>query len=760
MEIELLQEVIEAWELELPVSALWLEFEKAQPGQDMLAFIQSLEERELIPEGLARELRTHLAVELTTIDLLRPYYDHTQIVDRRTETSPHAGFSFSPQEMAQHFQLIEQIGAGAMGSIHLAKDRFLRRKVAFKKLLPEYLTPETAQRFIGEVQITAQLDHPHIVPIYSLEQADAEPAYSMKIIKGVSLKEWIAEIRKAAKEGKLSAEHNLQARLSCFLKICAALSLAHQKGVIHRDLKPANIMLGDHHEVYVMDWGIARPIGTDLSQQEIDLENLDYLASEAQQIVGTPRYMSPEQAAGKNDALDQRSDLFALGLILFELVTLKQAVQGKNMTEVLRKVIRRELVPLSSAYGEKISPALAAIIEKATARRRKDRYATVADMAADLRRFLRDEPVTAHDESVWFRLLRLTHRYRQWLLGAMVVLLLGGGGLTAGIGVWQQIALQRAEQRRLQLSELLADLANQGQLMNGRLLQMENLLQAFAGAAQVALLHGQPAEVLQAPGQPQQQPHPMGPAFRQGLFQIGNAAPRLPEPLPEGPVFAYAHWWQPLPSSEIDPTRLWPLQPALWQVLLESQDPALLAQPRDQQLKALQSQQSPIQAVALQFPGQGHLLYPAQLPVHSPQPAWLQQAPPQAISWEKSPVQRQQLLLSLSSPLPPPFEKHSAQLQIDLRKLLGHLEGLEGWPAPQQVMLLNPKAEPVYIHEQKPFSLQAADQAALQELFAKQQTGYLNLGQTQILGYTHLRGPELWWAVVYDWSVLQQHTKP
>ncbi|MEZ0371930.1 MAG: serine/threonine-protein kinase, partial [Candidatus Sericytochromatia bacterium] len=260
-------------------------------------------------------------------------------------------------------QMLRQLGQGAMGVVHLAKDQALLRKVAYKQLLGEASMP-VVRRFLNEVRITAQLEHPSIVPVYHLSLAPPaegsgsaagsipQIAYTMKLVQGQTLKELLQEVRRCLDAGKKPDDRlNLSALLEIFLKVCDAMAFAHARQVIHRDLKPANLMIGAYGDVYVMDWGIARRFGHG-SEAELAVEANNHLAvadladsdmtqidqTQAGQILGTPRYMSPQQAAGKNSELDGRSDLFALGLILFEILALKQAFTAANQLELLKCV--------------------------------------------------------------------------------------------------------------------------------------------------------------------------------------------------------------------------------------------------------------------------------------------------------------------------------------------------------------------------------------------------------------------------------------
>lgn len=552
-------------------------------GQDLTVFLRWLQIKGHISEALAEELMAELAVEVTGLNVLEPYYDRTRTIDlKHGDLIGMTGQM--PSRQGSAYQLLKQVGAGAMGSVHLAKDRLLRRTVAFKQLLEiDGKTPDSgvSLRFLGEAQITSQLDHPHVIPIYGLEtREDGQVAYTMKMIQGLSLKQWIAkaraayDLRRQDTDAKISSEYRLGGRLRLFLKICDAMAFAHSKGVIHRDLKPANVMLGRYGEVYVMDWGIARPFM--FEAEGVEIESMDLYAHEKGQIVGTPRYMSPEQAAGLNDNLDQRSDLFALGLILYEMVSFRQAIQGKDMTDTLHRVIKGQLEPLNHLYDETIPPGLAAIIHHATARNRKDRYREVGDLAADLRRFLNEERVLAHKETSVQSLLRAVNRHRQKVLPALLGLLLLGGGLTLGVELLRQRQQAIAEAQRVSTAKLLSDLANHGQQLGGRFQLYENILQELTSAARIALLEGRPAPDK---------------VYFADDFVVGKAppdwqlSPVRKESLSFGsPVFTAA------PDVQISaqlPARLLPLRHLLYNLFSQSRGPDFAALPRARQHQEL-----------------------------------------------------------------------------------------------------------------------------------------------------------------------------
>lgn len=405
----------------------------------------------------------------------------------RTAALTDEELTFAWEPDSQVYQLLSKLGEGAMGSVHLVRDCRLQRRVAYKQLLSQWQqTVGLSQRFLSEVQITAQLAHPYIVPVYSLEMTENGIGYTMKRVQGLTFKEMITAAKEQVEQtGRRQAPQDLPTLLEHFLKVCDALAYAHFRKVIHRDLKPANLMLGSHGEVYVMDWGIARPYGS---------EAVDYAfeSDEKGKMIGTPRYMSPEQSRGVNDKLDGRSDLFALGLILYELVCLKAAYQARNTTELMEKVRKGQIEPIA-APDFAVPRALQAIILKATAWKRAERYASVAEFAQDLRRYLRDQAVMAEPDPPLQAVLRWVRHHRTACLGALFAVVLASSSLTVWNLYRQQQVLQQAAAREQVISGFWNQVLHQGQAIDRYLLVVPRVLENIAGMGLQALQHGQPS---------------------------------------------------------------------------------------------------------------------------------------------------------------------------------------------------------------------------------------------------------------------------
>jgi serine/threonine-protein kinase len=325
----------------------------------------------------------------------------------------------------------------------------------------------------------------------------------MKFVEGQTFHAMLNEARDFFENKRLPDEtRTLPARIEHFLKVCDAMAYAHDKGVIHRDLKPANLMLGRHNEVYVMDWGLCRAMqqpDETPPDKSIVLSTPDASgsASETQlgDVVGTPKYMSPEQAQGRNRELDARSDQCALGLILYELVTLDPPYAGRTAYEVMVNAAAGKRRPVVHAYlGKHLPRELVAIIERATKLSPDERYPDVAEMAADLRRYLRGEEVQARPDALWQRAQRWIVRHRQGALTTVLATIAIAAVAIGGL-LWQNQRTFQAErlreQRLLTLTGAVADVSDRVQM---RFLQLEGGIENLADSVAQILVHGRPSD--------------------------------------------------------------------------------------------------------------------------------------------------------------------------------------------------------------------------------------------------------------------------
>ena len=237
-----------------------------------------------------------------------------------------------------------------------------------------------------------------IIPIYGLSRdADNGIHLVMKLVDGKTLREYLRNIVMNYRIRGVDAFDptvQLRKRLEIFLNVCDTIAYAHHRNVMHRDLKPENIMIGKYREVYVMDWGLA----TVVSKDDVQFTDND-------KISGTPRYLAPELL--REEPLDPRSDIFTLGLILQEIVTLQYAVNGHDEVEFLDHILKGKLEPIVHLFGSKIDRTLKAIIRKATAHDMKDRYQTADDLAEDLRRYMGGFSVSVKPETAWSKFMRM-----------------------------------------------------------------------------------------------------------------------------------------------------------------------------------------------------------------------------------------------------------------------------------------------------------------------------------------------------------------
>ena len=307
----------------------------------------------------------------------------------------------------------ETIGKGGMGEIVLCVEQNTRREVAMKRMLPTAARhAKQRARFVEEAQVTAQLEHPNIVPVHELGWDEQGAIYfTMKLVKGRSL----AEILNASRDGEET--HSLGELLQMFLKVCDGVAFAHSRGVVHRDLKPANIMVGDFGEVLVMDWGIARILGSaeeaDETSVQSNRQDTDSLALHTMDgaIMGSPQYMPPEQAAGEIDKIDHRSDIYSLGAILYEILTLKRPVEGKTARAIVTKVIEGNIqTPERRAPERNIPRELSAVAMKCLAKYRTRRYASVPELQRDVSLYLEGRSVSAAPDTFAQALVKLIKR--------------------------------------------------------------------------------------------------------------------------------------------------------------------------------------------------------------------------------------------------------------------------------------------------------------------------------------------------------------
>jgi serine/threonine-protein kinase len=374
----------------------------------------------------------------------------------------------TPTSSGLRFRVLRPHARGGLGEVFVARDEELHREVALKQIQAQRDDPPSRARFLLEAEVTGGLEHPGVVPVYGLGcHADGRPFYAMRLVKGDSLKDAIRAFHAADGPGRDPGERRLALRglLGRFVAVCNAVAYAHSRGVLHRDLKPGNVMLGPYGETLVVDWGLAkvvgRPAGGD-GAAEGTLRPPSAEGSAPTQVgsaVGTPAYMSPEQAAGKIDELGPASDVYSLGATLYCLLTGQAPVDGRDAGEVLRKVQAGNFRP-PRAVKRGVPAALEAVCLKALASRPADRYGSARALADEVEHWLADEPVAAYREPWPARLARWGRRHRPLVAAALALLLTAVVALAVGIVVVNG-ERQRTEQARRRTREALDEMSSQ-----------------------------------------------------------------------------------------------------------------------------------------------------------------------------------------------------------------------------------------------------------------------------------------------------------
>jgi serine/threonine protein kinase/Tfp pilus assembly protein PilF len=364
-----------------------------------------------------------------------------------------------PTARGARFLLLRPHAKGGIGQVGVALDAELNREVALKEIQPQLADdPDCRGRFLLEAEVTGRLEHPGVVPVYGLgADPSGRPYYAMRLIRGDSLKQAIERFHAAdARPGRDRSERALALRtlLNRFVAVCDAVAYAHSRGVIHRDLKPSNVMLGPYGETLVVDWGLAKVVGRDdpVASAEATLRPASAVGSgssetQAGAAVGTPAYMSPEQAEGRLAAVGPASDVYSLGATLYCLLTGRPPIDSADAGEALARVQRGDFPP-PRAVNPRVPPGLEAIALRAMAPRPADRYGSARELARDVEHWLADEPVSAYREPWIDRTRRWGRRHRTFVSAAAVLMFAAVVGLSVGAALLQRARVETENQRR------------------------------------------------------------------------------------------------------------------------------------------------------------------------------------------------------------------------------------------------------------------------------------------------------------------------
>ncbi|MBE7484589.1 MAG: serine/threonine protein kinase [Polyangiaceae bacterium] len=353
-----------------------------------------------------------------------------------------------PAHGVERFELLREIGRGGMGRVLEAKDGQFGRHVAVKELARDVTDVGHVRRFVVEALVTGNLEHPGIPAVYERGSRAGVPYYAMRHVRGRPFSEVLGERKTLRERLKL---------LPPVVQVAHTLGFAHERGVVHRDVKPDNIMLAPHGEVVLLDWGIAKVRGVDGGASSGVIPESHPVASESTRegaIVGTPAYLSPEQASGQTDRIDERTDVFALGALLYHVVAGRPPYAGPSVAAVVARAAEADFEPLEQLAPE-APAALRAIIEKAMARLPDDRYGSAAELADALEAFLAgavlSRPSRVLAALAWAgavaallgmlagsaQLWAFTPTLREQGLGALIVLFLAAAFLLLALTEWR-----------------------------------------------------------------------------------------------------------------------------------------------------------------------------------------------------------------------------------------------------------------------------------------------------------------------------------
>lgn len=445
---------------------------------DEAAELSSAERDRYLDEACAEDAKLRSEVE----SLLKHLESPSEVSDQTRPLSGHSELGDvipSPTQIGP-YEVIDKIGEGGMGVVYKATQSLPRRTVALKVIKPQMVTRHSLERFRFETQVLGRLQHPGIAQIYDAGTTRTDfgeqPYFAMEYIRGTPLSEYV-KLRHCT----------LQERLALIQKIADAVHHAHTRGVVHRDIKPANILVTEDGQPKILDFGVARSIGSDVD----DSANMTRVG----QLVGTVPYMSPEQVGGESDEIDARSDIYSLGVVLYEILAghLPYNLEKQLIHEavrVIREVEPEHLSSVSRVYKGDIET----IVSKALSKERTRRYQSASEFSADIHRYLTNQPVLARPASAWYQVSKLAKRHKMTAVGISIAS--AGVVLGLGVAIWQlnraltaeadlqvkntQLAtsLENEEKQRKRAEDVLANLRS----FTGMLGDFEEAIRRLEGA--------------------------------------------------------------------------------------------------------------------------------------------------------------------------------------------------------------------------------------------------------------------------------------
>jgi WD40 repeat protein len=361
----------------------------------------------------------------------------------------------------RRYRFLRPLAKGGLGVVSVALDEELGREVALKEIQDHFADHPAAQaRFLLEGEITGNLEHPGVAPVYGLGVGpDGRPFYAMRLIKGRTLQDALDELHSGtSSRDRRRRAVELRKLLARFVSVCQTMAYAHARGIIHRDLKPSNLLLGPYGETLVVDWGLARALGRSegalVDEPPLTPSSGDgspcIAQTQAGSAIGTPQFMSPEQAAGRTDLTGVANDVYSLGATLYNLITGKPPFAREEIGVILAKVQRGDFLPPRQVTAE-VPTALEAVCLKAMAREPAERYPTPLALAEDIEHFLADEPVSVYREPLAVRIARFLRRHQRPVAAGAIALVVLGLALLGGTFLTDQA--RRNEQTQKQAEE-------------------------------------------------------------------------------------------------------------------------------------------------------------------------------------------------------------------------------------------------------------------------------------------------------------------